>query len=80
MKKSVLLFALLAVAVDVRAQLVEHYDNPQRLFDIQGRTVMEAAPMTESATLDLGTLRPAVYILKLTTAEGPQTLKIVKQQ
>lgn len=50
------------------------------LFDIQGRTVMEAAPMTESATLDLGTLRPAVYILKLTTAEGPQTLKIVKQQ
>lgn len=49
------------------------------LFDIQGRTVMEAAPMTESATLDLGTLRPAVYILKLTTAEGPQTLKIVKQ-
>ena len=30
MKKSVLLFALLAVAVGVRAQLVEHYDNPQR--------------------------------------------------
>lgn len=50
------------------------------LYDIQGRTVATGTPATESATIDLSALHPAIYILTVCTGKGTVAKKIVVKQ
>lgn len=50
------------------------------LYDIQGRTIATGQPNSTSATVDLRSLQPAVYIIAVRTATGTSIKsKIIKQ-
>lgn len=48
------------------------------LFDIQGRAIATVAPAATTAVIDLRDLRPALYILAVSTDSGTVIKKIVK--
>ena len=49
------------------------------VYDIVGKKVLEINPNTSSTNLDASALKTGVYIAKVTTAEGTQSLKLLKQ-
>ncbi|MCR5192097.1 MAG: T9SS type A sorting domain-containing protein [Bacteroidales bacterium] len=51
--------------------------NEWTLFDIQGRKTAFGKPSSYTATIDLHSLHPAVYILSVRTPKGSQTKKLV---
>lgn len=50
------------------------------LYDMQGRKIMQAADLTDGQSLELGALRPGVYVLQLSAGGVPlATQKIIKE-
>lgn len=49
-----------------------------RVFDIQGREQINGTLNTKKTDIDLGKLKPGIYIIEVLTASGKTTRKIVK--
>src|SRR5690554_1958379 len=68
--------------LNVSADLVSIADATIELYDITGKLVYKNAELfynTNSATIDISTLQPGVYMLKLQTDNTVQTVKIIKK-
>lgn len=49
------------------------------VININGQVVMQEAPRTTSAVIDVSQLRSGVYSVQATTTDGSQTLRLVKE-
>ncbi len=63
---------MLSIQSDELIQQVE-------LHDILGKRIFSGTPESLSASYDIGTLKAGVYLLRLATASGQQSLKVIKQ-
>ncbi|MDG1685625.1 MAG: T9SS type A sorting domain-containing protein [Flavobacteriaceae bacterium] len=74
--------------------LLSYYSNPMgnrlrvespydiqslAVYDLVGREVLTKSPQKQKLTLDTYSLAPGVYLLNVQTAEGQQTVKLVKK-
>lgn len=74
--------------------LLSYYSNPMgnrlrvespydiqslAVYDLMGREVLTKSPQKQKLTLDTYSLAPGVYLLNVQTAEGQQTVKLVKK-
>ncbi|MFP9113467.1 T9SS type A sorting domain-containing protein [Flavobacterium sp. RHBU_3] len=55
-------------------------DNVRRVvvFNLLGQQVLEVAPQTTNAAVDLSALQPAAYLVKVETVSGTRTVKVLK--
>ncbi|MDG1685623.1 MAG: T9SS type A sorting domain-containing protein [Flavobacteriaceae bacterium] len=73
--------------------LLSYYSNPMgnrlrvespyniqslAVYDLVGREVLTKSPQKQKLTLDTYSLAPGVYLLNVQTAEGQQTVKLIK--
>src|SRR5690606_11686394 len=68
--------------LNISADLVSIADATVELYDVTGKLVYKNAELfynTNSATIDISTLQPGVYMLKLQTDNTVQTVKIIKK-
>lgn len=50
-----------------------------RVFDLMGKEVLHKTPNQQKLTLNTYTLAPGAYLLRVETAEGQQTVKLIKK-
>ena len=50
-----------------------------RVFDLMGKEVLHKTPKQQKLTLNTYTLAPGVYLLRIETPDGQQTVKLIKK-
>src|SRR5690554_5314569 len=68
--------------VNISADLISIVDAKVELYDMAGKRVYENSGLfnnTDKASVDMSSLDPGVYLLKLETDKKKQTIKIVKR-